>query len=239
MYTQHIGQISVLPFWWQCRSMVWTGGPPTDRRHIRKGCKKSGLWHYYITTLNYLSFISAHLKSVSIILYEVIVHCTDHPFVFIQDLCLQIEGRWNIKIPVILSPRDFFERTVNMKLRRLTGCILINQPVFSPGSFIRSKPKRASISSVNWLRSSRLRADIDEPSSLIQTEEHNNSVIETLLLKLFFWHSLPDINPRLQSNWGGQNVRESHWFSWSPPLCPRSALYRPLFCRTMFQRGLP
>lgn len=108
IYTQHTGQISVLPFWWQRRSMVWTGGPPTERRHTRKGCKKSGLWHYYITTLNDLSFISAHLKSVSVILYEVIVHSTDHPFVLIQDLCLQIEGRWNIKIPLILSPRDFF-----------------------------------------------------------------------------------------------------------------------------------
>ena len=47
--------------------------------------------------------------------------------------------------------------------------MLISQPVFSPGSFILSKPKRASISSVNWLRSSRLRADMADPSSLGQT----------------------------------------------------------------------
>lgn len=49
----------------------------------------------------------------------------------------------------------------------LTGCMLISQPVLSPGSFILSKPKRASMSSVNWLRSSRLTADIEEPSSLL------------------------------------------------------------------------
>lgn len=47
--------------------------------------------------------------------------------------------------------------------------MLISQPVFSPGSFILSNPKRASISSVNWLRSSRLRADKEDPSSLVQT----------------------------------------------------------------------
>lgn len=54
--------------------------------------------------------------------------------------------------------------------------MLINQPVFSPGSLIRSNPKRASIWSANWLRSSRLRADIEDPSSLFETNSLNSRV---------------------------------------------------------------
>lgn len=58
-------------------------------------------------------------------------------------------------------------RLIHLSEPELTGCMLISQPVLSPGSFILSKPKRASMSSVNWLRSSRLTADIEEPSSLV------------------------------------------------------------------------
>lgn len=120
-----------------------------------------------------------------------------------------------------------------MTICTLTGCILISQPVFSPGSFIRSKPKRASISSVNWLRSSRLRADIEDPSSLVQTQVHNyNKLISSS------WHHLTSLKPSCTGDWRCLNERVAHWFSWSP-LCPRSALYLPLFCRTIFWRGLP
>lgn len=47
-----------------------------------------------------------------------------------------------------------------------TGCMLISQPVLSPGSFILSNPNCPSILSVHWLRSKRLRAESEEPSSL-------------------------------------------------------------------------
>lgn len=33
--------------------------------------------------------------------------------------------------------------------------------------------------------------------------------------------------------------KQTHAFSWSPPLCPRSALNLPLFCRTMLSPVLP
>lgn len=98
-----------------------------------------------------------HLKPASILLYEVIIHSADHPLVLIQDLSLQVENG-HVLLQIFLDSL--------VTLSRLTGCMLINQPVFSPGSFIRSNPKRVSISSVNWLRSSLLRADIEDPSSL-------------------------------------------------------------------------
>lgn len=77
----------------------------------------------------------------------------------------------------------------------LTGCMLISQPVFSPGSFILSKPKRASMSSVNWLRSSRLSADMEDPSSLIQTRNNFNVLFSlgntnfTSVSSLYLWQT--------------------------------------------------
>lgn len=47
-----------------------------------------------------------------------------------------------------------------------TGCMLMSQPVRSPGSAGRSKPKSASSRSVRCDRSRRLRADSAGPSSL-------------------------------------------------------------------------
>lgn len=67
--------------------------------------------------------------------------------------------------------------------------MLINQPVFSPGSLIRSNPKRASIWSVNWLRSNRLRADIEDPSSLVKTRKCR--------FVCAFFHDLPNLKCRL------------------------------------------
>lgn len=116
----------------------------------------------------------------------------------------------------------------------LTGCMLISQPVFSPGSFILSKPKRQSISSVNWLRSSRLRADIEDPSSLVQTGNINALMFSSCCLRSNLAHryrlvhsSCSDSN----STWSDT----TYWLSWSPP---RSDLYLPLFCSTIFYRGL-
>lgn len=50
----------------------------------------------------------------------------------------------------------------------LTGCMLMSQPVLSPGSLSLSNPNRISILSVHWLRSRRLSAETEEggPSSL-------------------------------------------------------------------------
>lgn len=143
---------------------------------LRKGdtsesCVKKNLFLWLLHC--YVAFtIPSHLKSAPVILDKVIVHSADHPFVFIQDLCLQREKKHGFNNTRTTSPRDIF-RANTRHWWELTGCMLISQPVFSPGSFKRSKPKRASISSVNWLRSSRLRADMDEPSSLVETKKHN------------------------------------------------------------------
>lgn len=118
--------------------------------------------------------LPTYLKPASILLYEIVVHGTDHPLVFIQDLCLEAE--YGHTVSLFISP--FLQDRVkisNMTLRRSTGCMLISQPVFSPGSFILSKPNRASISSVNWLRSRRLTADMEDPSSLVQTHITTNN----------------------------------------------------------------
>lgn len=112
-----------------------------------------------------------HLEPASILLYEIIVHSTDHPLVIIQDFSLNIErGAKGVTFVTTM----FYSRQRRLHhdtVQRLTGCMLISQPVFSPGSLILSKPKRASISSVNWLRSRRLRAE--DPSSLIQTQNRS------------------------------------------------------------------
>lgn len=121
--------------------------------------------------------IKPHLESVSIFLYEVIVHSTDHPLVIIQNLSLRRNTYCNVQnlhnIGKIISERPSSTAywPSNCLTFILTGCMLISHPVFSPGSFIRSKPKRSSIPSVNWLRSSRLTADKADASSL-KNQQH-------------------------------------------------------------------
>lgn len=94
------------------------GGPPTDRIHIRKDmleqwkCNNTFFKCYYyivitvysirdqyvkvVTSLNQLSHSTTHLKPASILLYEIIVHSTDHPLVIIQDLSLEIEKEHSV-----------------------------------------------------------------------------------------------------------------------------------------------
>lgn len=69
-----------------------------------------------VTSLNQLSHRtppSAHLKPAPILLYEIIVHSTDHPLVFIQDLCLKVEKEHSVIFIFTFSTRDF--KNTNLK----------------------------------------------------------------------------------------------------------------------------
>lgn len=57
-----------------------------------EGLLRDNKWTQYVKP-------PAHLKPATILLNEIIIHSTDHPLVFIQDLCLEMKKKRKIKVP--------------------------------------------------------------------------------------------------------------------------------------------
>lgn len=97
----------------------------------------------------------AHLKPASILLDEIIIHSTDHPLVFIQDLCLQLDNHrlyMSILSLILMSVRCVY---------LLDACWSTSQfslpvPLFGRIQSGRPSGRRTGCAPAAWGRTSRI-----------------------------------------------------------------------------------
>lgn len=100
-------------------------------------------------------FTWAHLKPASILLDEIIIHSTDHPLVFIQDLCLQLDDHklyMSILSLILMSVRYVY------LLDACWSTSLFSLPVPLSGRIQSGRPsgRRTGCAPAAWGRTSRI-----------------------------------------------------------------------------------